>query len=254
MNDIDDPVDVRDAVWEWLAADLRCSLAPATVLRPDPGTCRAALRRLRITAESRLGAIVLNTGGILLHDGWVRVYGGSGGGPEGMPGIAEVNGLPEPGGLPSAGLVLAHDVLGGVFALNGPRPRSHGRPGRPGDVVCFCPATLTWRTTGMDHDRWLNWLVDGGAAGQYRDVLWPTWRDDIAGLGPRQGLTAHPAPWSAEAGEGLTPPVRTPAPLQDVLDEHVTSCGTLGLPHPGPLGTVGTRTTPRLSPLRSARS
>ncbi|KOV76294.1 hypothetical protein ADL03_43800 [Nocardia sp. NRRL S-836] len=224
-----------------MAADLNCSLTRSTVVQPDPGTCRTALRQLRITAESRLGAIVLNTGGILLHDRWVRVYGGSGGGPDGIPGITEVNRISQPADparRPEAGLVVAHDVLGGAFVLNGPEPWSSGRPGRPGDVIYFCPSTLTWQTTEMDHDHWLDWLVNGGAAGQYREVLWPTWRSDTAGLSPRQGMVVHPAPWSAEFKEGYTLPVRRPAPLQVILDEHVASCVRLGLPHPGALGTV----------------
>ncbi|MEU7476465.1 DUF2625 family protein [Lentzea sp. NPDC042327] len=265
MTNAEELADVQDAVWEWLAADLNCSLARSTVLRPDPGACRAALRRLRLSAESRLGAIVLNTGGILLHESWVRVYGGSGGGPEGMPGIAEVNGVHRPAApdgfhrpaevdrRPAAGLVVAHDALGGVFVLNGPEPRSHGRPGRPDDVIYFSPATLAWQTTGLDHDRWLDWLVNGGAAGHYREVLWPTWRDDTAGLGPRQGMSVHPAPWSAEAEDGFTPPVRRPAPLQEVLDGHVAACVRLGRPHPGALGTVEPRTPRRRRTVQSGR-
>ncbi|SES19330.1 DUF2625 family protein [Lentzea albida] len=238
MTNTDELVDAQDAVWEWLAADLNCSLTRSTMLRPEPS------------------AILLNTGGILLHDNWVRVYGGSGGGPDGIPCIAEVNGFHQPAGAdrrPPAGLVVAHDVLGGVFARNGPEPRSHGRPGRPDEVIYFCPATLAWQTTGLDHDRWLDWLVNGGAAGHYREVLWPTWRSDTAELGPRQGMSVHPAPWSAEAEDGFALPVRRPVPLQEVLDGHVASCVRLSRPHSGALGTVEARAAHTLPAVRSGR-
>ena len=37
-----------------------------------------------------LGAVVLNSGGLVLHHGWLRVYGGSGGA---LPSLAEVAAL-----------------------------------------------------------------------------------------------------------------------------------------------------------------
>jgi len=100
MRDIGELVDVPDPAWPWVTDDLDCSFAHYTVLPPDPAQCRATLHQLQVTARSPLGAIVLNTGGILMHDGWLRIYGGSGGGPAGLPSMAEVNGFPaavEPG-------------------------------------------------------------------------------------------------------------------------------------------------------------
>jgi hypothetical protein len=148
-----------------------------------------------------LGAIALNTGGIQIHDGWLRVHGGSGGGPTGLPSMAEVNGFPktvDPGWQPPAGLIVAHDVLGGVFALNGMEAEKHGRPGNPGGVVYFSPISLTWQGMEMGHSRWLTWLLDGGAA-----------------------------------------TVRKPIPLNQILSMHTASRDQLGLAHPGELGTTG---------------
>src|SRR5690242_20203261 len=157
MKDIAELVAVADPAWPWLTADLDCSFAHYTVLPPDPDQCQAALQQLQVTAGSPLGAIVLNTGGVVMHDGWLRIYGGSGA-PPGLPSIAEVNGFPaavQPGWQP-AGLIIAHDVLGGVFAINGIEPQRHGRPGDPGGVVYFSPATLSWEDLNMGHTDWLS--------------------------------------------------------------------------------------------------
>ncbi len=85
---------------------------------------------------------------MLVDGGWVRVYGGAGtGAADGLPGLAAVNGFPaefHAAWVPEAGLVLAHDVLGGTFALNGHDPASAGRPGSPGEVVYFAPDSLAW--------------------------------------------------------------------------------------------------------------
>lgn len=54
----------------------------------------------------------------------------------------------DPAWQPDAGLVVAHDVLGGVFALNGPTPHAIGCPGEPGEVLYFAPDALAWEALG----------------------------------------------------------------------------------------------------------
>jgi hypothetical protein len=239
VRDIAELVDVADPSWPWLVSDFDSSFTGYTVLEPDPDRCRATLHQLQVTARSPLGAITLNTGGILVHDGWLRVYGGSGGGPTGLPSMAEVNGFPETveaGWQPSAGLIVAHDVLGGVFALNGMAPGEHGRPGEPGGVVYFSPTTLTWQDTELGHSQWLTWLLDGGAASHYHDVLWPTWRTEVAELGLRDGIAVYPFLWSREAQEDMAATTRKAVPLDQILSTHAESCEPLGLARPGELG------------------
>jgi hypothetical protein len=240
VRDINELVDVPDPSWSWLADDFASSFTSHTVLDADPDRCRATLHQLQVTVRSPLGGITLNTGGILVFDGWVRVYGGSRG--AGLPSMAEVNGFPETveeGWQPPAGLIIAHDVLGGVYTLNGMAPDQHGRPGHPGGVVYFSPVTLTWEDLELGHTAWLNWLLDGGAAAHYRDVLWPTWRTEVAQLGPRDGITVYPFLWSQEAQEDMAATMRKPAPLNQILAMHAASCEQLGLDTPGELGAAG---------------
>jgi hypothetical protein len=242
LRDITELVDVPAPSWPVLTDHLASSFTSHVVLEPDPDRCRATLLQLQVTARSPLGAITLNTGGILVHDGWLRVYGGSGGGPTGLPSMAEVNGFPEtvePGWQPPAGLIVAHDVLGGVYALNGMEPEQHGRPGDPGGVVYFSPVTLTWQDMEMGHSQWLTWLLDGGAASHYHDVLWPTWRTEVAELGLRAGISVYPFLWSQEAQEDMAATARKPIPLDQILSVHTASCDQLGLAQPGELGTTG---------------
>jgi hypothetical protein len=241
VRDIAELVDVENPSWPWLTDDFASSFTNHAMLAPDPERCRATLLQVQVTARSPLGAIILNTGGILVHDGWLRVYGGSGGGATGLPSMAEVNGFPataEEGWQPPAGLIIAHDVLGGVYALNGMAPEKHGRPGAPGGVVHFSPVTMTWEDTEMGHSQWLTWLVDGGAANHYHELLWPTWRDEVAGLGLRDGITVYPFLWSQEAQEDMAATSRKAVPMDQILAMHAASCEQLGLAPAGELGTV----------------
>ncbi len=238
MRGVAELVDVPDPAWPWVTADLDCSFAHYSVLPPNPDQCRATLHQLQVTARSPLGAITLNTGGILMHDGWLRIYGGSGGGPSGLPSMAEVNGFPatvDPDFRPPDGLIIAHDVLGGVFALNGIEPEQHGRPGSPGGIVYFSPSALTWQDLEMGHTDWLSWIV-GDAASHYYDLLWPAWRAEVTELGLRDGILVFPFLWSEEAQQDMAATTRQAVPLDQILEMHAESCTQLCLPDPGELG------------------
>lgn len=94
----------------------------------------------KASSPSTKGAVALHTGGIVSDHGWVRLYGG---GSEDLPSIAEANGLSGPVSAPPGALVVAHDVLVGLFAIDG------GALGvAPGEVCFFGPDTLTWDGLG----------------------------------------------------------------------------------------------------------
>jgi hypothetical protein len=239
MRDINELVDVPVPSWPGLAADLASSFTPSAVLSPDPAQCRATMLQLQVTARSALGAIALNTGGIVLFDGWLRLFGGSGGGPAGLPGMAEVNCFPagvEPDWSPPGGLVVAQDVLGGVFSLNGLEPAEHGRPGDPGEVVYFSPCTLEWATLELRHSQWLYWIVSGGCAGFYHDLLWPTWRTEVAALHPRDGISVDPFLWTEQAQGDMSSTTRRAVPMEQLMETHKVLCAQLSFDDPGFLG------------------
>ncbi|WP_198680384.1 DUF2625 family protein [Lentzea terrae] len=79
MRSIVELVDVDDPGWPVVTEAL--AEVDHVVLPPDSEACRATLLQLQVTARSLLGAVTLNSGGLLLHHGWLRVYGGSGAEP-----------------------------------------------------------------------------------------------------------------------------------------------------------------------------
>jgi hypothetical protein len=236
VREIAELVDVADPGWPVVADAIADGVTSCVVLPPDHSACRATLLQLQVTARSLLGAVVLNSGGLVLHHGWLRVYGGSGGS---LPSLAEVNGFPasfDPSWAPEAGLVLAHDVLGGVFALNGADCAEHGRPGEPGQVVYFAPDSLEWETFDGGYSHWLLWLLDGGLDGYYADSFWPSWQAEVAGLGLRDAITMWPPLFSKEGAENVAGTTRSAVPLGQQLSFSVDFARQFGLPDPGPLG------------------
>ncbi|WP_240529838.1 DUF2625 family protein [Streptomyces mangrovisoli] len=55
---------------------------------------------------------------------------------------------PDAARRPDGGLVVAYDVLGGVFAVNNADPGAAGRPDGPGEMVYFAPDSLRWEALG----------------------------------------------------------------------------------------------------------
>lgn len=242
MRGLNELMDVTDPAWPLLTERIATGSVEVVALPSDAARGADCLVRLQVTARSFLGAVALYSGGMLVDGGWLRVYGGAGTGSAGcLPDLGTVNGFPagfEPGWLPDAGLVLAHDVLGGTFALNGHDPAATDRPGSPGEMIYFAPDSLAWEAFGVGHGDWLSWLLsEDGLAGFYTAVRWPGWREDVARLTLSEGLSAFPFLWTEQARTDPLAITRRPAPMGELLGlsrafaEQITSVapGALGL-------------------------
>ncbi|MGH6656675.1 MAG: DUF2625 family protein, partial [Actinocrinis sp.] len=242
VRELDELIDVDDPAWSALEELFAGSSVPLTVLPVDPAEGRRGLLRLQVTARSALGSIVLNCGGLVVDDGWVRVFGGgSVSGVHGTPSLAQINAFPaafDPAWQPQAGLIVGHDAVGGVFALNGLDPASAGRPGAPGQMAYFAPDTLEWEAMDMGHSTSLSWLLSGRLEKFYEGTRWPTWREEAAALTFSQGITVFPPLWSREAHADMAATARRAVPMREVLGVAADSARQLGPADPSFLGAV----------------
>lgn len=213
MRTVDELMATPDPAWPDLAEELR-SNPQITILPIAAAAGREALYSLQVTARSRLGALALHTGGLLVDDGWLRVLGG--GSDSGLPSLAQANGLPG-NEQPPAALVVGHDVLGGRFEVNGPDPAAIGRSGSAGEVCYFAPDTLEWTCLGAGHGAWLSWIASGGTAEFYATLRWPGWQEEASALQLSDGITVYPFLWSQEAQRDLAGTTRRPAPMIDLF-------------------------------------
>jgi hypothetical protein len=242
MREVNELISVDDPAWPLLLQELSGTGVPVEVLPGDPDKGRASLLQLQVSARSNLGGIVLNCGGLLVDSGWLRIFGSpSGADAEGLPSLAEINAMPatfDPAWPSNAGLVVAHDVLGGVFTLNGGNPREAGRPGEPGEILYFAPDALGWQALGVGHSAWLSWILSGGLQEFYEDLRWDGWRDEVCVLDGRQGLSFFPPLWSAKARQDLLAASRRAVPMAELLSLSRNSCLQFDGADPGFLGVV----------------
>lgn len=240
MREINELINVEDPAWPLLLEELSGTDVPVEVLPSDAEMGRASLLQLQVSARSHLGGIVLSCGGLLVDGGWLRIFGSPGAtGFEGLRSLAEINAMPsafDPGWQPGAGLVVAHDVLGGVFVLNGSNPRAAGRPGEPGEILYFAPDALGWEALGAGHSAWLSWILSGGLQEFYESLRWNGWRNEVSTLNGRQGLSFFPPLWSAEARQDLLATSRRAVPMAELLGLSRDSCLQFDGADPGFLG------------------
>lgn len=193
------------------------------VIAVDRRRAEQALTALQVTTRSPMGAIVLETGGIWFDHGWLRFLGG--GGPRFPFDLAQFNGLPgRPGEETLDGaLVVAWDVAGGFFAINGGM-----FDGNKGDVYYFAPDTLQWDNLGVGYSGLLQWAVSCNLDEFYSDLRWPTWKSDIENLSGEQGLIFIPPLYTEEA-RLQTCCYHRPVPLEELWRSALESMEELVL-------------------------
>jgi len=173
------------------------------VLPAERARGEETLHRIQVTSRSPLGSVALETEGILVDRGWLRVLGG-----EQMQGLTAWNAL---GGETEIepvdrAFVVAQDAVGGVFALD-----AGAFGGEQGELWYFAPDTLEWEALERGYGDFLYWTLHGDVAGFYRNLRWPGWEDESRGASPDEAFSLQPPPWTREgkpiasAGRRLVP-------------------------------------------------
>ncbi len=153
------------------------------ILTSYPEDAGAALVGMQISTRSPLGAMVYETGGVLIDHGWLRILGS---GNEKLPrGLFDWNfgkTFKQSGEQPSH-LLIADDAIGGYFAIN-----AGGLGAEVGKVFYFHPKKQQWQNINLGYSEFLGWTLAGDLADFYQDLRWESWKADIAALHGHQVL------------------------------------------------------------------
>lgn len=172
-------------------------------LLPPSSQRSSVLHALQVTTRSPLGALAYDTGGLLIQDGWLRLLGS--GHPRISRDLASWN--PDT----SRGYVLvADDVLGGFFALNGGAlgPDLHA-------VHYWAPDDVEWLSLKLTFTEFLQSTLSPQLDDFYASLRWPSWRADIATVSGDQCFAFYPFLWSREGS--LTASSRAVVPVSEAL-------------------------------------
>jgi len=213
---------VRDqpSAWKDLLGLIDASPLDVRTLAPAGDLGARAAGELGLTQRSYLGAMVLNTGGIIVDHGWLRIH--AGGGPD----LLDVLTASEQDGSPADRLVVAHDVMGGLFAIDG------GSLGAARGEACYWGSdTLEWLPLGLGHADLVTWALSGDTEQFYADLRWPGWRDEVEHLALDHGISCYPFPCTVE-GQDIARTRRTAVPLAELWYVYGELARQLGLSDP----------------------
>ncbi|MBY4890628.1 DUF2625 domain-containing protein [Pantoea sp. DY-15] len=188
MRDMTELIDQHRSGWMTLQQDLKGATNRYDVLPSDPELAAAALLQLQVTTFSSLGAVIYETGGILIDDGWLRILGS--GHPKLPRSLASGTQSLTTGQAFNA-LLIADDVSGGFFALNG------GEFGKnTGDVYYFAPDSLEWESLDTNYSGFLSWALTGDLERFYESVRWKEWREDTSLMSSDAMYSFYPFLWT----------------------------------------------------------
>ena len=217
-------IDVVDPAWPLVQEWVTKARNSVEVFSTDRRQGEEVLLHLQVTTRSPLGAIALETGGILIDHGWLRFLGA---GSERMKGNL-LNWNSEKDGCSLRGaFIVAYDALGGFFTLNG-----GAFPGKLGNVFYFAPDTLKWQNTQLSYSQVLQWALNGDLDLFYKGMRWRGWEDEVSQMSNDQGFSIIPFLWT-----GSNPPIaersRRPVPMTELWGLQQGLARQIGDARPG---------------------
>ncbi len=177
---------------EWISK----SETEVQVLKNKRAAGEEALLQLQITNKSTLGAITLESSGLLIDKGWVRILGSGSQMSQGS--ILSWNGFTNQGLRNSleGGLIIGYDVVGGFFAINNGAFDKTSR-----NVYYFAPDTLEWENTEKGYTDFLYWTLFGDLDKYYRSFRWNGWEHDVKKLTIDEGIMIYPYLWTQQSND-----------------------------------------------------
>lgn len=193
MRKVEELINETDPGWpvvqEWIAT----AANKVEILALDPEKAKDALYKTQVSTRSPMGAIIYMTGGILIEDGWIRILGS--GSPKlsrSLPDWNKGKAFDNFGDAPEF-LIVADDILGGSFVLNG-----GGLGEDVGKIYYFAPDTLSYETLDLSYSEFLAFCFGNDLDSFYRGFRWKDWRTEVSNASGDQAFSFVPFLWTTE--------------------------------------------------------
>jgi hypothetical protein len=191
MKTLEDLMNREEPGWHFVQTWLAHSKNHCEILPKDRRRAELELVNAQITPRSPMGAVIYETGGIFVDYGWIRILGS--GSPRLDRGLMEWNRgktFELHGDRPEY-LLVADDVIGGLFAIN-----AGGLGNEMGGIYYFATDTLEWESFGCGYADFLNWTLNGDVLKFYESFRWKKWREDVRVLNGLQMTSFYPFLWA----------------------------------------------------------
>ena len=181
MKTLEELLDKQNPAWAIMQDWFKAANNHYEILPRDVENAGSELVGMQLSTKTPIGAVVYETGGILIDHGWLRILGS---GHEKLPrGLFDWNfgKTFEASGERPFHLLVADDAIGGYFAING-----GGLGEKVGLVHYFHPKKQKWESIGLNYSQFLGWALTADIASFYHDLRWDAWQADIKALNGSQ--------------------------------------------------------------------
>ena len=203
-RDLSQLISTQDPAWPLVQTWIGKAKTTVQVLPKSPARADSALLAAQVTTRSPMGAVIYETGGILVDDGWLRILGSG-------SAALDRDLMSWNKGKTSGMLLVADDVLGGFFALNG---GAFG-PETLGKIYYLSPDNLQWEALGFGYSDFLVFCFSGKLNQFYEGLRWRNWQPEVAQLTGNQGISCVPFLFTKE-GRNLNKVSRKPIPIAEL--------------------------------------
>jgi len=209
MRPVDQLINKTDPGWPTVSNWIDTAKNKIEVLPADSAKAKDALYKTQVTTRSIMGAIVYSTGGILIDDGWIRIFGsGSAKLQRTLPDWNKGKAFKEFGDRPAFFLV-ADDAAGGLFAIN------YGPFGSDlENIYYFSPDSLQWEALGINYEDFIEFCFSGDLEKFYAGIRWKSWRKDVQSIKADEVFHIMPPLWSVE-GKDIEKSIKKPVPADE---------------------------------------
>lgn len=213
LKSTDQLIDKQESAWGLVKQWQSEAKNKVDLLPKDPKKAETALYHTQVSTRSPMGAIIYETGGILIDGGWLRILGsGSERLNRSLPDWNKGKSFDKFGEQPSF-LLVADDVLGGFFAINGGGIERN----QIGTIFYFAPDNLKWESTGLDYSNFILFCFSGALNKFYEGLRWNTWEEDVKNLPGDKGISCTPFLYARET-EDINKVSRKTVPIQELWD------------------------------------
>ncbi|WP_346319682.1 DUF2625 domain-containing protein [Chitinophaga sp. YIM B06452] len=190
VRPLDSLINKEEPAWPIVKGWIDSATNKVQVLPVDTAKAKKALYDTQVTTRSPMGAVIYETGGILVDGGWIRILGsGSAKLTRSVPDWNRGKSFRENGERPLF-LLVADDAIGGFFAING------GKFGfNQGNVFYLAPDNLQWEDLEINYTDFLLFCFSGDVDGFYEGQRWKGWEKDVPKLGADKSFLFTPALW-----------------------------------------------------------
>lgn len=212
MKPLNELINTADPGWTLVEEWKKGAKNKIEVLERDLDRAEKALYRTQVTTRSPMGAIVYETGGILVDHGWIRILGsGSDKMKRSLPNWNKEKSF-EDYGQAMPFILIADDAIGGFFALNGGGISQEDI----GKVFYFAPDTLKWNSLGVGYSAFIHWTFTGDIDDFYSGLRWKDWKSEVEEMNTDQIMNFYPFLWTKY--DNIEDLSRKPVPIQEAWD------------------------------------